>query len=233
MMLQIKLLANNVVGLLFPVLCNGCGKHLYEGENEICTKCLFDLPYTDYHLYSANRVAKQLWGRLNCSAAMAMLYFKKGTKVQNLIHSLKYKDQIAVGVTLGNLLGERLKLSDHYSTIDLIIPVPLHPKKERTRGYNQSKFIADGVAEVLKAPVSNLHLLRKLSTSSQTKKSRYSRYENMQEVFQISNAEELKNLHILLVDDVITTGATLEACGNTLLTTNLAKLSIAAVAFAE
>ncbi len=232
-MLQIKRLASDIIGLLFPTLCNGCGEHLVDGENEICTKCLFDLPFTDYQHFHENRVAKQLWGRLNCSAAMAMLHFKKGTKVQNLIHSLKYKHQTAVGIKLGNLLGERLKISDHYSTIDLIIPVPLHPQKERTRGYNQSKFIADGIAEVLQVPVSNLHLLRNLSTSSQTKKSRYSRYENMQEVFQISNAEELKDLHILLVDDVITTGATIEACGNTLLMTSIAKLSIAAVAFAD
>ena len=232
-MLQIKRLANDVISLLFPELCNGCGRHLFYGEKEICTKCLFDLPFTDYHLFADNRVAKQLWGRLPCNAAMAMLYFKKGTKVQNLIHSLKYKDKTAVGVKLGYLLGERLKLSEQYTTIDLIIPVPLHPKKERTRGYNQSKYIADGIAEVLNVPVSNSHLLRKLATSSQTKKSRYIRYENMQDVFQISNAEELKQLHVLLVDDVITTGATLEACGNSLLTANIAKLSIAAVAFAE
>ena len=232
-MLQINRLANDVIGLLFPELCNGCGTHLYYGEKEICTKCLFDLPFTDYHLFTDNRVAKQLWGRLPCNGAMAMLYFKKGTKVQNLIHSLKYKDKTAVGVKLGNLLGERLKLSQQYATIDLIIPVPLHPNKERTRGYNQSKYIADGIAEVLNLPVSSSHLLRKLATSSQTKKSRYIRYENMQEVFQISNGEELKNLHILLVDDVITTGATLEACGNSLLTAKVAQLSIAAVAFAE
>ena len=232
-MLQIKRLANDVISLLFPELCNGCGRHLFYGEKEICTKCLFDLPFTDYHLFADNRVAKQLWGRLPCNAAMAMLYFKKGTKVQNLIHSLKYKDKTAVGVKLGYLLGERLKLSEQYTTIDLIIPVPLHPKKERTRGYNQSKYIADGIAEVLNVPVSNSHLLRKLATSSQTKKSRYIRYENMQDVFQISNAEELKQLHVLLVDDVITTGSTLEACGNSLLTANIAKLSIAAVAFAE
>ena len=232
-MLQINRLANDVIGLLFPELCNGCGTHLYYGEKEICTKCLFDLPYTDYHLFQENRVAKQLWARLACNAAMAMLYFRKGAKVQNLIHSLKYKDKTAVGIKLGNLLGERLKLSAQYAAIDLIIPVPLHPKKERARSYNQSKYIADGIAEILNVPVSNSHLLRKLYTSSQTKKARYIRYENMQDVFQINNIEELKNLHVLLVDDVITTGATIEACGNSLLTANIAKLSIAIVAFAE
>lgn len=232
-MLQINHLANDVISLLFPELCNGCGTHLYYGEKEICTKCLADLPFTDDHLFKENQVAKQLWGRLPCNAAMAMLYFRKATKVQNLIHSLKYKDQTAVGVKLGNILGEKLKLSELYAGIDLIIPVPLHPKKERLRGYNQCKYIADGIAEVLNVKVSDLHLTRKTATASQTKKSRYDRYENMHDVFQVNQAEELENLHVLLIDDVITTGATLEACGNALLMANIAKLSIAAIAFAE
>lgn len=232
-MLQFNRIATDIIALLFPELCNACGTHLYYGEKEICTKCLYDLPYTDYHLHAENRVAKQLWGRLPCNAAMAMLYFKKGTKVQNLIHSLKYKDQVEVGIRLGNLLGERLKLSNQYAGIDLVIPVPLHQKKERLRGYNQSKYIADGVAEALQISVSTGHLLRDKSTESQTKKARYTRYENMQAVFNINNPQDLKGKHILLVDDVITTGATLEACGTSLLNSGVQKLSIAAVAFAE
>jgi len=232
-MLQISRLATDLISLLFPELCQACGTHLYYGEKEICTKCLYDLPYTDYHLFTENRVAKQLWGRLPCNAAMAMLYFKKGTKVQNLIHSLKYKDQVEVGIRLGNLLGERLKLSEQYMGIDLIIPVPLHQKKERLRGYNQSKYIADGIAQVLQAEVNTTQLLRKRSTESQTKKSRYTRYENMESVFHVNNASLLKDKHILLVDDVITTGATLEACGLSLLNCEIKKLSIAALAFAE
>jgi ComF family protein len=232
-MLQFNRIATDIIALLFPELCNACGTHLYYGEKEICTKCLYDLPYTDYHLHAENRVAKQLWGRLPCNAAMAMLYFKKGTKVQNLIHSLKYKDQVEVGIRLGNLLGERLKLSNQYAGIDLVIPVPLHQKKERLRGYNQSKYIADGVAEALQISVSTSHLLRDKSTESQTKKARYTRYENMQAVFNINNPQDLKGKHILLVDDVITTGATLEACGTSLLNSGVQKLSIAAVAFAE
>lgn len=232
-MIVVKRLATDIIGLLFPELCNACGTHLYYGEKEICTKCLYDLPYTDYHLYTDNPVAKQLWGRLPCNAAMAMLYFRKGTKVQNLMHSLKYKGQTEVGVRLGNLLGEKLKLSAQYNDIDLIIPVPLHPKKEKIRGYNQSEFIAKGIAEVLDIPMSTTHLLRDKSTDSQTKKSRYVRYENMQSVFNVHHAKQIGNLHVLLVDDVITTGATLEACGNALLTIGIKKLSIAAIAFAK
>lgn len=232
-MIAVKRLATDVISLLFPELCNACGKNLYYGEKEICTKCMYDLPYTDYHLYPDNPVAKQLWGRLNCNAAMAMLYFRKGTKVQNLIHSLKYKSQKEVGVKLGNLLGEKLKLSNQYNDIDLVIPVPLHPKKERLRGYNQSEYIAKGIADVLKVPVSINNLLRHKITDSQTKKARYTRYENMQAVFNINHAEQLQKLHVLLVDDVITTGATLEACSNVLLNAGIEKLSIAAIAFTE
>jgi ComF family protein len=232
-MIAVKRLATDVISLLFPELCNACGTNLYYGEKEICTKCIYDLPYTDYHLHPDNPVAKQLWGRLNCNAAMAMLYFRKGTKVQNLMHSLKYKSQKEVGVKLGNLLGEKLKLSNQYNGIDLIIPVPLHPKKERLRGYNQSEYIATGIADVLKVPVSINNLIRHKITDSQTKKARYTRYENMQAVFNINQAEQLQKLHVLLVDDVITTGATLEACSNVLLKAGIEKLSIAAIAFAE
>lgn len=162
-----------------------------------------------------------------------MLYFKKNTKTQNLIHNLKYKGQTEVGHKLGNLLGERLANSDLYQGIDYIIPVPLHPKKERARGYNQSDFIAAGVSEVMVIPVLNNLLIRKKITDSQTRKSRFIRYENMLSVFELVKPEQLINKHVLLVDDVITTGATLEACGNALTNGQIKKLSIASIAFAQ
>jgi ComF family protein len=232
-MIAAQRIATDLISLLFPVLCNACGANLFNGEKEICIKCLYDLPYTDYHLYPNNLVAKQLWGRLPCHAAMAMLYFKKGTKVQNLIHSLKYKGKTEVGIKLGNLLGEKLKISAPFQEVDLIIPVPLHPKKEKLRGYNQSEYIAKGLSATLGAKISTVHLLRKKVTDSQTKKSRYIRYENMQTVFSVNEHKQIENLHVLLIDDVITTGATLEACGNALLEAGIKKLSIAAIAFAE
>lgn len=232
-MFALKRYTEDLINLLFPDLCNGCGKLLYRGEKDICTKCLYDLPYTDFHLYEDNLVAKQLWGRLPLNAAMAMLYFKKGTKVQNLMHSLKYKGKTEVGITLGKLLAKKLSQSEFYADIDIIVPVPLHQKKLRQRGYNQSEYIATGLATALDLSVSTTHLLRNKATETQTKKARYTRYENMQDVFSVKNETELLNKHILLVDDVITTGATLEACGNTLLNHGIKKLSIAAVAFAE
>ncbi|HTM97943.1 MAG TPA: phosphoribosyltransferase family protein [Pedobacter sp.] len=232
-MQQLKHLALDVIGLLFPNLCNGCGLSLYNGEKAICLHCLYDLPYTDFHLYQHNLVAKQLWGRLPFEAAMAMLYFKKGTKTQNLIHNLKYNGKTEVGVRLGNLLGEKLIDSQYYKDVDYVIPVPLHHKKQRERGYNQSLYIANGIAERMKLRVNKDQLIRKRVTETQTKKSRYNRYENMLTVFEINHPEIVKNKHILLVDDVITTGATIEACGNSLLRCGIKKLSIAGVAFAQ
>ncbi len=232
-MRQVKNLALDVIALLFPNLCNGCGLSLYGGEKVICLRCLADLPYTDFHLHQHNLVAKQFWGRLPFEAAMAMLYFKKGTKTQNLIHNLKYNHQTEVGVKLGNLLGERLQISEYYKDVDYIIPVPLHQKKEQQRGYNQSSYIAKGITAQLDVPIIENELIRTKTTETQTKKSRYTRYENMLTVFEINNPELIKNKHILLIDDVITTGATIEACGNSLLKCGIKKLSIAGVAFAK
>ncbi|MGN7990552.1 ComF family protein [Pedobacter sp. 22226] len=232
-MLQVKQWCDDLFGLLFPNLCNACGVSLYQSEHLICTKCLYDLPFTDYHQHAENRVAKQLWGRVPLHAAMAMLYFRKGAKVQNLIHNLKYNGRTDVGVLLGNMLGEKLKMSLLYKDVDLIIPVPLHRKKYKHRGYNQCTFIAEGIAERMETGFSEENLVRNNATESQTKKSRYNRYENMQNVFEVHDQAYIAGKHILLVDDVITTGATLEACANELLNSGAAKVSIAALAFAE
>jgi len=224
---------HDLIGLLFPNPCNACGTVLFYHEHLICTKCLYDLPFTDYHLHAENRVAKQLWGRIPVNAAMAMLYFRKGAKVQNLIHQLKYHGKTEIGILLGSKLGERLSSSPHYQNIDLIIPVPLHLKKLRIRGYNQSSYIAEGISKSTGVLVDEINLLRDIATDSQTKKNRYNRYENMQEVFKIKNADHIKGKHILLIDDVVTTGATLEACANILIENGAAKISIAALAYAE
>ncbi|MGQ7853113.1 ComF family protein [Pedobacter sp. WC2501] len=232
-MLLVKQWTSDLFGLLFPNLCNACGTALFRHEKLICLKCLYDLPFTDYHQYADNRVAKQLWGRLPLNAAMAMLYFRKGAKVQNLIHNLKYNGRTDVGVLLGNMLGERLKTATLYQDIDLVIPVPLHRKKYKSRGYNQSTFIAGGIAAQMGIGISEDHLIRKNATESQTKKSRYIRYENMRDVFKVNSPEDIIGKHVLLVDDVITTGATLEACANVLLAIGAIKVSIAALAFAE
>lgn len=223
----------DLIGLLFPELCNGCGNSIYHGESFLCSKCLFTIPYTDYHLYPENKVAKQFWGRVPVHAAMALLYFKKEGKVQNIIHNLKYKGQTGLGIKLGEMIGERLNSAPDYANIDLIVPVPLHKNKERSRGYNQSQLIASGISVVLNVNVNPDLLIRTVTTDTQTKKGRYMRFENMRTVFSVKNREDLAGKHILLVDDVITTGATLEACALELHKYGIKKLSIAAVAFAE
>lgn len=221
----------HLLSLLFPDLCCGCHRHLQPGEAQLCSSCLYELPYTDHHLHAENRMLKQFWGRVPCTAAMAMLYFKKGGRVQQIIHHLKYSNRPDLGIRLGNLLGEKLSISPAFKNIDLLIPVPLHKKRERQRGYNQSACIAEGIAQVLQVPLSSKHLLRKAATSSQTKKGRYLRFENMSSAFEICRPEELKGKHLLLIDDVLTTGATLEACATVLLGTSPEKISFATIAF--
>jgi ComF family protein len=226
-------IASDLLHLIFPERCNACGQGLVRGEKVICLCCLQDLPYTDYHLHRDNKAAKQFWGRLPCELVVAMLFFKKGSRVQTLIHRLKYKGQTAVGYRLGMLLGERLKQNPALSSIDLILPVPLHKRRLRMRGYNQAEYIAAGIATVLRIPMCSGLLLKPFATDSQTRKGRFSRYENLKSVFQVPDAGKLENKHVLLVDDVITTGATLEACGLALYNSGISKLSIAALAFAE
>lgn len=222
---------DDLLSLLFPNLCCGCGTSLYAGESQICSSCLYQLPYTDHHLHQENKVARQFWGRIPCHAAMAMLFFRKGGNVQQLIHHLKYSNRPELGVKLGQLLGERLLLSPYFKDIDLLVPVPLHIKRERQRGYNQSAAIAQGIAKILQLPLSSSHLLRKAPTDSQTRKGRYLRFENMSKAFEVNNAEALKGKHILLIDDVLTTGATLEACGSALLQCGVDKVRFATLAF--
>lgn len=232
-MTLLKHLLEDLVGLLFPNLCCGCGIHLHRGELELCTKCLYQLPYTDHHLHLKNKAAKQLWGRLPCNAAMSLLYFKKGGRTQSIIHHLKYKGRMDLGIKLGGMIASKLQMNPVYDGIDLIIPVPLHPGKERLRGYNQSLCIAEGISEVLNVPVSSKCLLRISARGSQTKKGRYKRFENIRSVFSIAHMAELRGKHVLLVDDVLTTGATLEACGIVLLEGQIGKLSIATIAYSE
>ncbi|MBC8986137.1 ComF family protein [Pedobacter sp. N36a] len=221
----------DLLHLLFPATCMGCTLPLVSGEVQICSTCLHGLPYTDQHLNLENLVARQFWGRIPCHAAMAMLFFKKGGTVQQLIHHLKYSNQPELGIRMGILLGERLLSSPFYQDIDFLIPVPLHKKRLKKRGYNQSYSIAQGISQVLKTPISTKHLLRKTATDSQTNKGRFLRFENMSAAFELQHPEELTNQHLLLIDDVLTTGATLEACAIALLQARPEKISIAALAF--
>jgi len=229
----LKSLASDLLSLLFPRLCSACSTPLIKTELHICLHCLQNLPYTDYHLYQDNRVARQFWGRVPIYSAMAMLYFKKGGSVQQLVHHLKYKGQTGLGIQLGELIGARLIQNEAFLIPDLIIPVPLHPAKQRKRSYNQCTFIADGIASVLKIPVYHDILIKHKNTGSQTRKGRFDRSQNLRDAFSIKNLQLLSNAHVLLVDDVITTGATLEACALLLLEESAKSISIAAIGFSD
>ncbi|WP_042480342.1 ComF family protein [Solitalea canadensis] len=224
---------NDFLSLIFPELCQACGNNLFKGETVICTFCQQHLPYTNFHLDKANPVAKQFWGKIKIEAACACFNFRKGGKVQNLLHQLKYKKQQEVGVKLGRIYGYQLRYAEPYDSVDIIIPVPLHPTKLKTRGYNQSECFAKGLAESMKIPINSNSLIKTTSNETQTKKNRFQRHENVESIYQIRDIDELSGKHILLVDDVITTGATIEACAESLLKIENVSVSVAAIAYAK
>jgi ComF family protein len=218
--------------LIFPEVCYACGAALVQHEKHICITCLHQLPYTNFHLDHENRLAKQFWGRVNIASAVAFLYFNKAGRVQNLMHQLKYNNQPQIGVELGRMYGKNLKGMPQYSAIEAIVPVPLHPKKFLKRGYNQSEQFAIGLAEVLEVPVSCALLTREVHKESQTSKSRKNRFDNMETVFK-AHQQEKPIKTVLLVDDTITTGATLEACALALQEVGVAEINIVGIAFTE
>lgn len=221
------------VSLLFPELCPACQASLVANEYIICSDCRYNLPYTNFHLHADNIVAQQFYGKLKVEAAYALYYFTKGGKVQNLMHHFKYKGMQRIGNLLGNMAGTQLAQNPVFNSVDLIVPVPLHKKRLRERGYNQSSRFAEGLAEKLPAALEDNNLQRSVATATQTHKSRFARFENMQDVFMIKHPERLINKHVLLVDDIVTTGSTLEACGIELLKIPGLTLSIATIAYAQ
>ncbi|HEX8516431.1 MAG TPA: ComF family protein [Bacteroidia bacterium] len=224
---------SDFVSLIFPQICVSCGKSLYKSEHSICTYCSYHLPKTNYHLDNDNPVAKIFWGRINIHSASAYYNFGKGGKVQHLVHQLKYRGQKNIGVTLGKFYGYDLRKSDAFRTVETIIPVPLHPKKKKKRGYNQSEFFAEGLGATMNVSTDYSTLVREYESETQTRKSRFSRWQNVETIFSLKQPDTLKNKHILLVDDVVTTGATLEACAQTLLKVPGVKVSIATIAYAS
>ncbi|MHB1179583.1 MAG: ComF family protein [Daejeonella sp.] len=224
---------HDFLSLFFPELCAGCGTNLFKNEQVICTNCIYQLPVTNFHKDPLNKLAKQLWGRFVFKQACSYVYFRKGGRVQNIMHQLKYNQRPEAGFRMGQLYAYVLNSSPEWQKPDLLIPVPLHPEKLRKRGYNQSESIAEGLASVLNIPVLTDHLKRIENTETQTTKSRFGRYENLKSAFQCRDEIDLANKHILLVDDVMTTGATLEACAEVMLSIEGTVISIATVAFTE
>lgn len=218
------------INLFYPQLCSACGNLLMSGEETICMTCRYLLPKTMYERNPDNPLAQMFWGQVNFHAVTAEFFFSKTGKVQHLLHQLKYQGNKAAGFFLGQQLGDSIRGADLFQGIDYLVPIPLHPKKEHLRGYNQSFVIAQGVEEKMKIPIVKDCLYRKVFTSTQTKKSREERWDNVKDIFDVKDKRRLENKHILLIDDVLTTGATLMAAGKTLSQIKNIKMSVATAA---
>ncbi len=216
--------------LFFPELCIICGNRLVSQEKYVCMKCWFDLPVTRFGDDQYNKTAQLFWGRVQIEHTVSWFHYKKGSRYQELIHAVKYKGLKELGLLAGRKFGETLVESGAFDTVNLIIPVPLHKRKLRKRGFNQSEWIARGISEALEKPISAGNLYRKIHSQTQTRKNRFERWLNVEEIFDVKDATQFENQHILLVDDVVTTGSTLEACAFELLKIPGVKVSIATLA---
>lgn len=205
-----------ITGLFFPRVCAACGNTLMRDEDVVCLTCRYTLPKTGYETFHENPSAQLFYGRAKLNAVTSCFFFSKSGKVQHIIHELKYKGNSEAGVFLGQEIGKSIKEAPDFGKIDCLVPVPLHPKRQRKRGYNQSEMIANGICQVTGIPVAGGNLVRVVNTATQTHKNKEERYENVKNIFAVSNPEQLQGRHVLLIDDVLTTGATLTSCINKL-----------------
>ncbi len=224
---------NALLDLLYPRSCLVCQRALVQGEKHICLHCLHTLPRTDYHLVKNNAVAQLFYGKATLQNAFGWFFYTKGSPYRSLIYAIKYHNEQRAAHYLGWLYGKELVASGIYIDIDYIVPIPLHPFRKWKRGYNQSELIANGIAEALGATVQTSWVKRTKNTASQTQKSVYERWHNTQSVFQLSPQHQFVNKKILIVDDVITTGATLLACAQLLEEVEGVEISILSLAVAN
>ena len=225
-----KQLSKGIVHLFFPNLCDGCRSPLLNSEEVICLNCETHLSRTNFHHIHSNETALRLSGRIPFEHATSLAYFTSDGLLQHLIHGLKYADKKKNGIFLGKEIGNAIHKLNW--DIDTIVPVPLHKRKQAKRGYNQSEIIANGISEILKIQVISNALIRTRNTETQTDKTREQRIENVKDAFELKRPELVKGKHLLIVDDVLTTGATLESCALALLTINGVKVSIASAGLA-
>lgn len=211
---------------LFPRNCYACKNTLARNETTICTRCLYFLPRTNSHLEPNNQIEKLFWGKVKIEEAYSYLFFNKETRIQELMHQYKYHKRKEIGVLLGRIYGTELKNNQKLTTIDLIVPVPLHKKRLIKRGFNQSEWFVRGLSKSLDIPYDFNTLFRVIDTNSQTKRTRTKRWRNMENAFAIFNSDKFKNKHILLIDDIITTGSTLESCIIEILKVSGTKVSV-------
>jgi len=224
----------NLLGFSFPELCPACRRGMSGHEKLLCSDCRTNLPLTNFHLMEENPLKKMFWGRVPLEYAMSYYFFSKQTRVQQLIHHIKYRGLKELAVEVGRMMGRAIQENEKFcNAVEVIIPVPLHPKKLRKRGFNQSECLGRGISELIKKPLSTQNLIRQIHNPTQTKKSRFQRWKNVSGIFELLNAEELNGKHVLLVDDVVTTGSTIEACYLALKKANDVRISLASIGFAH
>jgi ComF family protein len=224
-------LLNNLTHLFFPHTCAGCGTDVLAVNSLLCIQCVSQLPVTNFHLHKENQVEKIFRGRLPVLYATSFCYFGKDSVVQRLLHQLKYKGNKEVGYFAGRMMGTALRQSPLYDSVDALVPMPLFASRERRRGFNQAAILCDGISITTGIPVFKNIITRVSNTETQTHKNRVDRWLNMEGRFELINPPAIKNKHVLLVDDVLTTGATLEGCGHELLKSENTRLSICTMAF--
>jgi ComF family protein len=226
-------LLSDIYNLFFPELCYICSKPLTDNEKHLCTKCNLELPLCNYTNLKNNLLEKTFNGRIQIKQATALLEYHKNGNVQKLIHQLKYKGQKKIGVFLGRWLANEIKNSSRFKNIDYIIPVPLHKKRQKERGYNQLDLFGKSLSEILDIPFETRLLQKTKNTIKQSKKNRFARMEKTESIFSLNLYRDFKNKHFLLIDDVVTTGATVESCHNCLSQIENSKISIAVMAFTK
>lgn len=230
--LSFQELKQGFVHLFYPTLCEGCRRPLIDGEEILCLSCTAQLPETGYHTMVGNQTELCFSGRIPFQRATSYAWFTPDGLLQHLLHGLKYKGQKKIGVFLAGHFAQNVKDANWAQGIDLIVPVPLHPSRQAARGYNQSMVIAHTLGKHLGIPASDTILRRTRNTESQTHKTRTERAANMERAFEVNPQENISGKHIMIVDDVLTTGATIEACANALLAAPGVKISIATIGIA-
>ena len=230
---SLKTILSNTLHLFYPHICTGCGSDRLQEDHLICLRCVNNLPHTSFAQHANNPIEKIFWGRIPLVAAHSEFYFAKESLIQQLIHQLKYKGNEGIGIYLGEQMGRSLMNSNRFKNMDYLIPLPLYPDKERKRGYNQAAVICSGMSGIMNVPVLSANVIRQRYTETQTKKHRRERWENVAGSFMVNDKEMLQGKNVLLIDDVITTGATLEACGQSIFQAAEVKLSVATLAMAS